>query len=839
MDGASASSSVVETLTPPVERSQSARKKRSLPNLLVPSRQRSTRALRSNNSPPQTAALDQSFIPGTSQSSPTTDSPPPNVPPVPIRRPSVIQSRINEARKKRDDQFKHVLDIDKITGIPSSTGASTFAEVAPRPSFSQPHRLRAQTSHERMSRPQDITTARPSFDSSSRLSPHTANFSKPNPYIFPTQGELDSFDFKLQQRPHTANLSPVQLSPKHESLPSSKQTLRPRQVSDAESSWQRSPKLSDGDWTPPWTALYAREQRGSGASGFSTGSSTLDTQRSSVFTKASVISERTEDLDDPDDYTDDILDMYYGGKEETLLHPIKETQDGPESARDKRRSMMIAQAMEASIDEAMSRQSSQQTGSSLAISESASDDTSIRLNNQREHQPPRLGIKNTTHDQYGFRKATREVTIETYDAWWAGYSNDQKHRLARWKEHMKAEGFHTVDPKCFPEPSTTMRRFVQKGIPPAWRGNAWFFYAGGHGYLDRYPGRYQDLLTQAEEGKLSTLDRDSIERDLHRTFPDNIHYKPDQEAPNTSPNPNDPFNREETRILSALRRVLSAFAIDHPKIGYCQSLNFLAGMLLLFLPEERAFWLLHIIATDILPGTHETSLEGANVDLWVLMLAIRSGLPSVWSKVGAMPSETNPAGAPEFWEPNSIRLPPISLCTTSWFMSLFIGTLPTETVLRVWDLIFYDGPKTLFRTALAIFKAGEAEIKAIQDSMEIFQVVQQLPRRMISSNDLVKSVTAKGKTYITSAWLKKQRATRRSFFAKERGVEIARKMSKAGNKDSFSSRKQSKVESTSDEFEANPALGEVPQLERVATRKASDWFVKRTQTVRKVTNPAA
>jgi hypothetical protein len=35
------------------------------------------------------------------------------------------------------------------------------------------------------------------------------------------------------------------------------------------------------------------------------------------------------------------------------------------------------------------------------------------------------------------------------------------------------------------------------------------------------------------------------------------------------------------------------------------SLNFITGMLLLFLPEEKAFWMLHIIAADYLPGTHE------------------------------------------------------------------------------------------------------------------------------------------------------------------------------------------------------------------------------------------
>ena len=50
-----------------------------------------------------------------------------------------------------------------------------------------------------------------------------------------------------------------------------------------------------------------------------------------------------------------------------------------------------------------------------------------------------------------------------------------------------------------------------------------------------------------------------------------------------------------------LRRVLQAFALHNPDIGYCQSLNFITGMLLLFLNEEDAFWLLVTIVETLLP----------------------------------------------------------------------------------------------------------------------------------------------------------------------------------------------------------------------------------------------
>jgi hypothetical protein len=43
--------------------------------------------------------------------------------------------------------------------------------------------------------------------------------------------------------------------------------------------------------------------------------------------------------------------------------------------------------------------------------------------------------------------------------------------------------------------------------------------------------------------------------------------------------------------MTSLRRVLAVFAARHPLIGYCQSMNYVAGFLLLFFREQEAFWM--------------------------------------------------------------------------------------------------------------------------------------------------------------------------------------------------------------------------------------------------------
>ncbi|KAF2712225.1 hypothetical protein K504DRAFT_197839 [Pleomassaria siparia CBS 279.74] len=351
---------------------------------------------------------------------------------------------------------------------------------------------------------------------------------------------------------------------------------------------------------------------------------------------------------------------------------------------------------------------------------------------QRLAQSLKVSTTAVQRDRYGFKKATDKVTVQEYDAWFGKYNEYVTRRRGKWVTLLEKHGLPTTNPTQFPERSEKVRRYTRKGYPPEWRGAMWWFYSGGQYKIGQpeFAGLYSELLERVNNGELNKDDREAIERDLDRTFPDNIHFRPD-------PTSEHPDIDEEPRLIKDLREVLSCFALNNPSIGYCQSLNFIAGLLLLFLKNdtERAFVMLTIITEYHLPGAHARSL--ANIEVNVLMMLIKDYLPKVWNSINDTDLVNNGPGSHAHPDSKFQRQPTVALSCTSWFMSVFVGVLPIETVLRVWDAFLYEGPRALFRYALAIFKLGETEIRKFRPGDgEVFMAVQNLPRRCIDPNVL-------------------------------------------------------------------------------------------------------
>ncbi|XP_051127377.1 uncharacterized protein LOC127248873 [Andrographis paniculata] len=113
---------------------------------------------------------------------------------------------------------------------------------------------------------------------------------------------------------------------------------------------------------------------------------------------------------------------------------------------------------------------------------------------------------------------------------------------------------------------------VQGGVPKDLRGEVWQAFVGVR--TRRVKRYYQDLLDIGCDDELPEKLKKQIEKDLPRTFPGH------------------PALNDTGR--NSLRRVLWAYALHNPSVGYCQAMNFFAGLFLLMMPEENAFWSIHV-----------------------------------------------------------------------------------------------------------------------------------------------------------------------------------------------------------------------------------------------------
>uniref|UniRef100_A0A673B1I3 TBC1 domain family member 8 n=1 Tax=Sphaeramia orbicularis TaxID=375764 RepID=A0A673B1I3_9TELE len=266
--------------------------------------------------------------------------------------------------------------------------------------------------------------------------------------------------------------------------------------------------------------------------------------------------------------------------------------------------------------------------------------------------------------KHGKRSMVRRITMEQV-----------KERL--WDDHFAefGRGVHMFR-------TEKIQRLVAMGIPESLRGELWMTLSDASSELESHEGYYSSMV-QKSMGH-NNLATEEIERDLHRSLPDHPAFQ----------NPTG---------IAALRRVLTAYAHRNPKIGYCQSMNILASVLLLYAKEEEAFWLLVAVCERMLPDYFNRRVIGAQVDQSVFEELIRERLPELAENV-----------------PDISALSSVSL---SWFLTLFLSVLPFQSAVCVVDSFFFHGIKAIFQLGLAVLEANAAQLSSSTDDGQALMIL--------------------------------------------------------------------------------------------------------------------
>eukprot|EP01091_Cochliopodium_minus_P016067 TRINITY_DN5903_c0_g1_i1.p1 TRINITY_DN5903_c0_g1~~TRINITY_DN5903_c0_g1_i1.p1 ORF type:complete len:366 (-),score=96.25 TRINITY_DN5903_c0_g1_i1:102-1199(-) len=288
--------------------------------------------------------------------------------------------------------------------------------------------------------------------------------------------------------------------------------------------------------------------------------------------------------------------------------------------------------------------------------------------------------------------------------------------------------------------SRKLKKMVRDGIHPEYRGKMWKLFLHVDASIAEHKGKFKQLLEDGENMEDPPIAFKQIEMDISRTFPGH-----------------ELFESKEGR--EKLQRILMAFAVYQPEVGYCQGMNFIAGVLLLFIKdEEETFWALANIITKVLPnGYYSPSMIGSRVDQVVIDDLLKSRCSDVYKKFVQTKVD-------------------MSIVTTGWLVCLYFNSIPVETSLRVWDCFFHEGSKTLLRVAMGLVILYQNDILSSKnDCHSIFKILKNKPSVCFDCDKLFKIVFSKTGKFETKR-IDKLRLNDKIVVEKERELEKQREM---------------------------------------------------------------
>lgn len=296
-----------------------------------------------------------------------------------------------------------------------------------------------------------------------------------------------------------------------------------------------------------------------------------------------------------------------------------------------------------------------------------------------------------TPDKYGFLGGTqytqpgvlRRVPVEVQ------WKRELKWRdmLENWERYM-TKHFKKVRDRC------------RKGIPSSLRAKAWQHLCGGNFLMENYKGKFTELDQHPGDPRWV----DDIRKDLHRQFPQH-----------------EMFAKDQGHGQEDLYRILKAYSVLNPAVGYCQGQAPIAAVLLMHMPAEQAFWCLVAICDKYLRGYYSPGLDAIQLDGEILFALLKRVSPSAHRHLKKQ------------------RVDPI-MYMTEWFMCAYSRTLPWASVLRVWDIFLCEGVKVLFRVALVMLRAvlGGGDVSKRYPAMfETLEALRSLPQPLLQEEFLV------------------------------------------------------------------------------------------------------
>ncbi|KAI9253946.1 rab-GTPase-TBC domain-containing protein [Phascolomyces articulosus] len=293
-------------------------------------------------------------------------------------------------------------------------------------------------------------------------------------------------------------------------------------------------------------------------------------------------------------------------------------------------------------------------------------------------------------DEYGFLIQPEHARLKSN-------ATDSSNKSIKAYREQENKWIHTLgksDPASIKK-DAKFKKMARSGIPASVRARVWQFLAGSDTYKKK--GLYQSLC-QRQRSKIF----DVIDRDIPRCYPDHSQ-----------------FTDETGQGQRDLGDILKAYSHYNTQLEYCQGMGRLAGCMLMHMPVEDAFWLLVATIDRYMNGYFTPSLSQIRIDAYIIGELLKDHQPKLAQHL----------------ENNDIQ--PI-MYIAQWFMTAFTLTLPWSSVLRVWDVFYFEGVKVFYRISLAILELVKDHLlNECPTNSEILTFLLHIPHEYLAPDALL------------------------------------------------------------------------------------------------------
>eukprot|EP01114_Cavostelium_apophysatum_P023395 TRINITY_DN8799_c0_g1_i1.p1 TRINITY_DN8799_c0_g1~~TRINITY_DN8799_c0_g1_i1.p1 ORF type:complete len:602 (+),score=120.09 TRINITY_DN8799_c0_g1_i1:117-1922(+) len=245
-----------------------------------------------------------------------------------------------------------------------------------------------------------------------------------------------------------------------------------------------------------------------------------------------------------------------------------------------------------------------------------------------------------------------------------------------------------------------VRKVVRFGIPAKLRQRVWRGLLEVDDLVLKNPQVYEYCRDKPNPGIEHT-----IKKDLGRTFPKHPEFQSLTQK-----------NSGQLRLL----HVLKAFAnFNHKKgVTYCQGMNFIAGVCVLIMPEEEAFWsLVQVMKNNQFDRIYKRKLPGLMHLIAIFDDQFQKFLPDLCVTFRSVGVAAN-------------------VFANKWFLTLFGCVFPLELVFRIWDHFVCDGWSIIMQISLAILKLSQDYLTEHPTLEDVFVYFDCLPQEICDQEKL-------------------------------------------------------------------------------------------------------